>query len=232
MSLCCVYVAPPSKWQCNHWSTRGWGWPGCVLLGFSTLGAFISKDMFWLFNPSVKRCFSKYISELNSFSPPMQVILYELFIFKHLPMNKYFLWDFIQEIPVPMNDIWHSYDIKTFDFHICMGGWFAWEEGKSEKWTMLISLDKLFSPNGIILYYTHFGCQMHRKSMVKTKNKAVTIPVSVAALHCWQEICIGSKEMAIDIRLYIKQAQQRLCKLGPGTVLIFYKSLAPTPIYM
>ena len=29
-----------------------------------------------------------------------------------------------------------------------------------------------------------------------------------------------------------KQAQLRLCKLGPGTVLIFYKSLAPTPIYM
>ena len=29
-----------------------------------------------------------------------------------------------------------------------------------------------------------------------------------------------------------KQAQLRLCKLGPGTVLIFYKSFAPTPIYM
>ena len=28
-----------------------------------------------------------------------------------------------------------------------------------------------------------------------------------------------------------KQAQLRLCKLGPGTVLIFCKSLAPTPIY-
>ena len=33
---------------------------------------------------------------------------------------------------------------------------------------------------------------------------------------------------------YIKhqQAQLRLCKLGPGTVLIFYKSFAPTSIYM
>ena len=29
-----------------------------------------------------------------------------------------------------------------------------------------------------------------------------------------------------------KQAQLRLCKLGPGTVLIFYKSLSPTPIYI
>ena len=29
-----------------------------------------------------------------------------------------------------------------------------------------------------------------------------------------------------------KQAQLRLCKLGPGTVLIFYKSFAPTSIYM
>ena len=28
-----------------------------------------------------------------------------------------------------------------------------------------------------------------------------------------------------------EQAQLRLCKLGPATVLIFYKSLAPTPIY-
>ena len=29
-----------------------------------------------------------------------------------------------------------------------------------------------------------------------------------------------------------KQAQLRLCKLGPGTVLIFYMSLARTPMYM
>ena len=30
----------------------------------------------------------------------------------------------------------------------------------------------------------------------------------------------------------LKQAQLRLCKLGPGTVLFFYKSLAPIPTYM
>ena len=29
-----------------------------------------------------------------------------------------------------------------------------------------------------------------------------------------------------------KQAQLRLCKLGPGTILIFYNSFAPTSIYM
>ena len=35
-----------------------------------------------------------------------------------------------------------------------------------------------------------------------------------------------------DLSFQEKQAQLRLCKLGPGTVLIFYKTLAPTPIYM
>ena len=34
------------------------------------------------------------------------------------------------------------------------------------------------------------------------------------------------------IGLNKKQAQLRLCKLEPGTVLIFYKFLAPTPIYI
>ena len=29
-----------------------------------------------------------------------------------------------------------------------------------------------------------------------------------------------------------QQAQLRLCKLGLGTVLIFYKSFAPTSVYM
>ena len=36
----------------------------------------------------------------------------------------------------------------------------------------------------------------------------------------------------ILVKLQIKQAQLRLFKLGPGTVLIFYKSFAPTSIYM
>ena len=33
-------------------------------------------------------------------------------------------------------------------------------------------------------------------------------------------------------RVRMEQAQLRLCKLGPGTVLIFYKSFGPTPICM
>ena len=40
------------------------------------------------------------------------------------------------------------------------------------------------------------------------------------------------KEKEKIIEIVKKQAQLRLCKLGPGTVLIVYKSFAPTPIYL
>ena len=42
---------------------------------------------------------------------------------------------------------------------------------------------------------------------------------------------ICSNQESFPTILYLQQAQLRLCKLGPGTVLILYKSLAPTPIY-
>ena len=49
--------------------------------------------------------------------------------------------------------------------------------------------------------------------------------------YMYNVICPFLEKCETSKELFEEHAQLRLCKLGPGTVLIFYKSLAPTPIY-
>ena len=93
---------------------------------------------------------------------------------------------------------------------------------------------------------SHFCKQLadHVAQKIHILDQTRTRPENEKMINRWNKLGLSWAMLSsnwnwnwvlLDLRFVVgdwQQAQLRLCKLGPGTVLIFYKSLVPNSIYM
>ena len=110
----------------------------------------------------------------------------------------------------------------------------SWEKARREFFPLWLAKDFLeHIPNIKCKFVTRFWKLVlpmsTRKYVVDKLNNRFTVSKHfvLADKHSLTKI-----EFCLLAHPHIKQAQLRLCKLWSGTVLIFYKSFVPTPIYM